>query len=354
MPSIKQVTCLSLAHKAPQSELKKLAERTFAGSFSALDRLLESFDNSEIKERNLCVPIEYFGKHTSFKQRNDEYVQLASELTSESVNACLDKCGIDKDEVTDFIFVSSTGLSTPSIDALVVNKLKLNQNITRIPLWGLGCAGGVAGMSLANKIASANPEAKVIVAATELCSLTFIRNDNSKSNLIATGLFSDGIAAALVCGDKAAEKISGSFDLRFIDSRSKIYYDSIDVMGWEIIEEGFKVVFSRDIPNIVSMKVKDDVLAFVASNDLTISDISNFIIHPGGVKVIDAYVKSLGIRNEQFKNTRTVLQNFGNMSSATVLYVLNEFSVNGFKKGMSLMASLGPGFTSEMLLLESH
>ncbi len=352
MPSVKNVTCLSLEHKAPQSALRKLAEKTFAGSFADLDRLLESFENSEIKERNLCVPIEYFSSHKTFSERNEDYVRLATELTSQSVKACLENSGVSTAEVTDFIFVSSTGLSTPSIDALVVNELKLNQNITRIPMWGLGCAGGVAGIALACKLAKADPDAIVLVAATELCSLTFIKGDMSKSNLIATGLFSDGIAAALICGDSAAEKIKGSFDLRYLDSRSRIYYDSKDVMGWEIKDEGFKVVFSKDIPNIVSMQVKDDVRSFIDSRNLTISEISNFIIHPGGVKVIDAYVRSLDIENIKFANTRSVLQKFGNMSSATVLYVLNEFSQNGFTKGKSLMASLGPGFTSEQILFE--
>ncbi len=353
MPSVKNVSCLSLEHKAPQSDLKQLAERTFAGSFNDLDRLLESFENSKINERNLCVPIEYFDSHKSFKERNEDYVRIATELTSRSVNDCLESSGIMNSEVTNLIFVSSTGLSTPSIDALVVNELRLNPNITRIPIWGLGCAGGVAGVALACKLAKADPDAIVVVAATELCSLTFIKGDMSKSNLIATGLFSDGIAAVLVCGDSAAERISGRFDLRYKDSRSRIYYDSKDVMGWEIADEGFKVVFSKDIPNIVSVKVKDDVRSFIESNKLLLTDISNFIIHPGGVKVIDAYIRSLELENSSFDNTRAVLGKFGNMSSATVLYVLNEFCQNGFAKGNSLMASLGPGFTSEQILFES-
>jgi alkylresorcinol/alkylpyrone synthase len=354
LPVIKSVISISLEHKTPQENLKALADKTFQGSFTDLGRLLESFENSEIKERNLCVPVEYFEKESTFAERNDDYVKIARQLTARAVRECLESSGVQFSDVTDFIYVSSTGLSTPSIDALVINDLRLNPNIRRIPLWGLGCAGGVSGISLACRIAESDPNAVILVAAVELCSLTFIRSDKSKSNLIATGLFSDGVAVAMVCGDNSALRLRTTLNLAYRNAQSKLYYDSLDVMGWEILEEGFKVVFSRDIPSIVAEKVKHDVVSFTEANGLKLDEISNFIIHPGGVKVIDAYVRSLGITDQDMQHTRNVLRKYGNMSSATVLYVLNEFSRVGLKKGPSLMASLGPGFTSEMILLESE
>ncbi len=353
MPSITNVSSLELEYTAEQSELKALAERTFRGTFADLDRLLESFENSGIERRNLCVPIEYFNEASSFSTRNRKYVEVAVKLTTDAAKLCLEGAGISAADVTDFIFVSSTGFSTPSIDAIVVNELKLNPYVRRLPLWGLGCAGGTAGTAIACRIAESNPKARVLVCTTELCSLTFLKDDKSKSNLIATSLFSDGAACALVCGDEASDLQHKSFDLKHISSRSRLYYDTLDVMGWEMVDSGLKVIFSRDIPNIVSEKVRADVLDFLGSEKFGTGDVKNFIIHPGGVKVISAYTSALGVDDRMFANTRETLRKFGNMSSATVLYVLNEFAKNGIETGISLMASLGPGFTSEMLLLKN-
>lgn len=353
MPVLTNVNCLSLPYKTPQAELKGLAERMFRNSFTDLDRLLESFENSGIVSRNLCIPLGYFDSGKSFSQRNSDYVSLARQFTAKAVNAVIEDSSISASDITDFIFISTTGISTPSIDALVINDLRLGNRIRRTPLWGLGCAGGVAGVSLACRIAEGDPNAVVLVASTELCSLTFLENDKSKSNLIATSLFSDGAAAAMVCGDEFAHKVKGRMLLRHIDSQSKLYYDSTNVMGWEMVEEGLKVIFSRDIPLVVSKNVSDDMKDFAAANGLSLQSVANFIIHPGGVKVIDAYAGSLELRNDKFTNTRNVLKNFGNMSSATVLYVLEEFARKGFGEGASLMSSLGPGFSSEFALFEN-
>ncbi len=185
----------------------------------------------------------------------------------------------------------------------------------------------------------------------ELCSLTFIRNDLSKSNFIAAGLFSDGISAVLIKGDKVELNKKNNIQIKIIDSQSKFYYDTLDVMGWDIFDEGFKVVFSRDIPYIVNENVREDMVSFLCRHKLNIDDIKNFIIHPGGMKVIKAYEDSLKMSADQLNNTREILSEYGNMSSATVLYVLDKFIEEGFEKGYGLMTSLGPGFSSEMVLL---
>lgn len=352
MPYISAVNSLELEHSTHQSELKKLARKNFSKAYNDIERLLESFDNAEIECRNLCVPLEYFDRDNTFRQRNDDYTVFALELSARVIRDLLGKSEVDGREVTDIIFVSSTGISTPSIDAAVINRLALNPNVNRIPLWGLGCAGGVSGISLACRLASANPFAKILVVTVELCSLTFIKSDMSKSNLIATGLFSDGVAAALVTGDGLEAFAPAGQALRYIASKSKTYSDSLDVMGWELTEEGLKVIFSRDIPNIVSVKVKHDVLEFLGSAQTGIAKVSDYVVHPGGVKVIDSYITSLGIDPGKFSNTRKVLRKFGNMSSATVMYVLHEFFRNGFSGDTAFMASLGPGFSSEMALFE--
>ena len=352
MPEIISVSKIDLPHKCSQSDLKNFAKETFSGKFNDIDRLLESFDNAMIDSRNLCVPVDYFHSHKTFKQKNDLFIELSLEYTTEAIEQCLIKSGIDKKEITDIVLVSSTGISTPSMDALIINKMRLDPNINRYPIWGLGCAGGVSGIAKANTIAKADPYALVAVVSVELCSLTFLRNDVSKSNFIATGLFSDGIAAVFIKGDKFKNSKEQSFKLNILDSQSKLYYDSLDVMGWEILDEGFKVVFSKDIPNIVNQNVKGDILSFLGKHNLSIDEIKNFVTHPGGIKVINAYLDALNIDPHFMDNTKEVLREYGNMSSATVLYVLDRFIEKGFKSGKGLMMSLGPGFSSEMVLLD--
>ncbi len=351
VPHIISASGIDLPFKSPQSELKAFAKKSFADTFEDTDRLLESFDNAKIEWRNLCVPVDYFYSVRSFAERNDLYIELSLKFSVEAIEKCLNKSGLSKDQITDLVFVSSTGIATPGIDALIINHMRLNVNINRIPVWGLGCAGGVAGISKANMIAKANPGALVLVVAAELCSLTFIRSDLSKSNFIATGLFSDGVSAVLIKGDNFEKDTGRSFKIEIIDSQSRLYYDSEDVMGWEVSDAGFKVVFSKDIPMIVNQNVRDDIISFLDKYNISIDDIKNFIAHPGGIKVINAYIEALELNPCLLNNTKAVLRDYGNMSSATVLYVLERFITNGFENGYGLMMSLGPGFSSEMVLL---
>jgi alkylresorcinol/alkylpyrone synthase len=251
------------------------------------------------------------------------------------------------------IFVSTTGIATPSLDALLINKMKLNPNVNRTPIWGLGCAGGVSGVAKANTAAKANPDAVVLLVAVELCSLTFIGKDYSKSNFIATSLFSDGAACCLIAGDNVAKRVGGKQQPSIIASQSKLYYDTLDVMGWDVKDDGLKVIFSRDIPTIIKDIIKPDIESFLEKHDLNVNDVRNWIAHPGGAKVIAAYTEALNIDRGCFENTIDVLRRYGNMSSVTVLYVLKEFFDKGFENGYGVMMSLGPGFSSELVLLRS-
>ena len=338
-----------------QGETKRYSEILFGEVYPNIQKLLEVFDNSGIKTRNFCIPLDFFNKGLSFEEKNRLFKDIALEHSLKSITESLLIAGIDFSAVTDFIYVNTTGLTTPSLDACVINSLKLNPNINRYPLWGLGCAGGVSGLAKANTITKANPEAVVIVLGVELCSLTFRKNDLSKSNFVATSLFSDGITTSIVLGDNAALKYANTdFDIDIVGSQSKLYYDSEDVMGWEFLNDGFKVVFSKDIPAIIHNNVKEDVESFLLKNNLQLSDIKNFIAHPGGAKVIQAYIDALGIDPNMLNHTRYVLENFGNMSGVSVMYVLERFLSEGFEEGYGLMISLGPGFSSEMVLLKMN
>jgi len=349
MPFVAAVSKIDLPYKTGQQEVKEKARETFAENFPEVDRLIFAFDNTGIKYRNLCKPLTYYTTPNTFEERNNEYIHTALTYAVQAIKDCVMKAGINKEDITDIIFVSTTGLATPSLDALIINKLRLNQHINRLPVFGLGCGGGVSGMAKANTIAIANPDAVVLLVAVELCSLTLLKSDYSKSNFIGSSLFSDGIAAGIIKGDnhKTDNKVT------YVASSSKLYYDSLEVMGWEFQDTGFKVLFSKDIPTFIHGHIKEDIEQFLSKHQLHLHDIKNFIFHPGGKKVLDAYADALCIEGDFMKKTREVMNDYGNMSSATVLYVLEKFMREGFEPGYGLMLAMGPGFSSEMVLLEA-
>ena len=348
MPSIAAVATIDLPNKTTQQEVKEQAHRMFSQNFPQTDRLIFAFDNTEIKTRNFCKPIPYYTGHTTFEQRNNDYIATALEYSVQAIEECLEKAGLNKEDITDILFVSTSGLATPSMDALIINKMRLSPHVRRMPLWGLGCAGGVSGMAKASDVAKANPNAIVLLVAVELCSLTLLKNDYSKSNFIGSSLFSDGIAACIIKGDNYAD----DKHITYFDANSKLYYDSLDVMGWEFQDTGFKVLFSKDIPAFINEHVLEDVTEFLTKHNLQLSDIKNFIFHPGGKKVLDAYKDALPVEGDFLKNTRAIMNENGNMSGVTVLYVLERFMEQGFADGYGLMMAMGPGFSSEMVLLK--
>jgi len=348
MPFIASVSKIDLPYRIAQQEAKERARAMFAESFPQVDRLIQAFDNTEIVTRNFCEPISYYITPNTFEERNDEYLQQALIWSVKAIEDCIESSSIDKNEITDILFVSTTGLATPSIDALIINQMRLNPHINRIPIFGLGCGGGVSGMAKANALAKANPDAIVLLVAVELCSLTLLRNDYSKSNFIGSSLFSDGVAACIVMGDNR----QGNKAVKYQASSSKLYYDSLEVMGWDFKNTGFKVLFSKDIPTFINEHIREDIDNFLAAQGLKLSDIKNFIFHPGGKKVLDAYTDALNLEDDSLQKTRLVMNNYGNMSSVTVLYVLEKFMSEGFEDGYGLMLAMGPGFSSEMVLLK--
>ena len=349
MPFIAAVSKIDLPTKADQQEVKEQARAMFAENFPQVDRLIHAFDNTEIVTRNFCEPLDYYKIPNTFQERNDEYIKMALEWSVQAVEDCVVKANINKEDITDILFVSTTGLATPSMDALIINRLRLNEHINRMPIFGLGCGGGVSGMAKANALAKGNPDAVVLLVAVELCSLTLLKSDYSKSNFIGSSLFSDGIAACIIKGDNHHK---GEKQIVHQASSSKLYYDSLEVMGWDFKDTGFKVLFSKDIPTFINEHVRQDIDQFLAKQELQLSDIKNFIFHPGGKKVLDAYTDALGVGGDFLDRTRSVMNNYGNMSSVTVLYVLEKFMSEGFEDGYGLMMAMGPGFSSEMVLLK--
>jgi alkylresorcinol/alkylpyrone synthase len=253
------------------------------------------------------------------------------------------------------VFVSTTGLSTPSVDALLANEVGFRSGVRRTPIWGLGCAGGAVGLSQARDFALADPSARVLLIALELCSLTFQPGDRSKRNLVATSLFGDGAAAALVAGggvEHAAR--NGSTPLEILASRSVLWKDTEDVMGWSVDGAGLHVIFSRDIPTIVRDQVRPSLLGFLKEQGLS-ADAVHLAAHPGGQRVLHAYAEALGLPAEAFRHARDVLRDCGNMSSPSCLFVLERFLDSGdVRPGEAVVvAALGPGFSAEYVLLRA-
>jgi alkylresorcinol/alkylpyrone synthase len=335
-------------YRVDQGSVRDFSRSLFHEAFPDIDRLIPIFDNALIRERYFSAPPDWYSHDHNFAEKNEVYVEMAIELGKTAILDCLSKLGLEPQVIDHILFVSTTGLATPSVDARLVNNLALRKDIRRTPVWGLGCAGGVSGLARAFEFTRAFPDKRALVLALELCSLTFLRNDLSKSNLVATSLFGDGAAAVLVSGEG-----TGDGGPAIIGSRSTIWYDSLDVMGWELNQHGLKVLFSRDIPTIVSEWVLPSLLEFLEENGITLKDLTHLIAHPGGTKVLEAYRQTLGLTNGQLDRARDVLTRFGNMSSPTVLFVLKEFiEARAVGEGeYGLVTALGPGFSSEMLLI---
>jgi alkylresorcinol/alkylpyrone synthase len=357
MPKIVSISTVQLPHELPQEKTMEFARELFRDNFQDIERLLSVFQNGQIKKRHFAMPLQWFDRDHGLQERNDLYIKLATEYGAQAIEDCLnDEQFLQKkvtvEEIDAIFFVSSSGISTPGIEARIMNHLPFSLDTKRIPIWGLGCAGGAAGVSRAYEYCLAFPKAKVLVLSVELCSLTFQRNDRSKSNLIGTSLFADGAACALIIGDKTnivTKRIAPSI----LKTESKLLPDSEDVMGWDMKGTGLHVVFSRDIPAIIRSWFGGFVEMFLEKSHLSIEEIQHFVAHPGGKKVLDAYEDTLHLPEEKTVHARTVLSEFGNMSSPTVLYVLERFMLDEVREGeYGLMAALGPGFCGELLLLQ--
>ncbi|MFX3675036.1 MAG: type III polyketide synthase [Paenisporosarcina sp.] len=357
MPKIQSVSSFLPPYTYSQEQASDLLKNLFTDKYEDLERLLKVFENGEIESRQFCVPMEWFEKPHDLEERNRLYIELATSYGVLAINACLHNQefltdSVHPSEIDGIIFISSTGFSTPSIDARILNQLPFSNYVKRIPIWGLGCAGGASGLSRAFDYCLAYPKAKVLVLCVELCSLTFQPNDYTKSNLIGASLFADGIACALVCGDEV--KIpSNKPKPTFVATSSKMMPNSENVMGWDMKNDGLHVVFSKSIPSIIEKWLKPFVTEFLAERQMTTGQIDYFIAHPGGKKVLTAYEKSLGFDSSKTAISRDILRNHGNMSSPTVFYVLEAFMKLDSSPGdIGLLTALGPGFSGELVLLE--
>ncbi|HUF47368.1 MAG TPA: 3-oxoacyl-[acyl-carrier-protein] synthase III C-terminal domain-containing protein [Vicinamibacterales bacterium] len=327
----------------PQANARAFARGFFADSFDDIDRLLAAFDHTGIERRYLARPLEWYREPRSFPEKNAVYREAALELGERASRGALTSAGVKPGDIGALLFVSTTGLSTPSLDSHLIQRLGLPATTVRLPVWGLGCAGGAAGLARAANLAVALG-APVLLVAVEICSSTFVHSDRSKANLIATALFGDGAAAVVVTpGSGGAEVLSG---------HSHLVEASEDVMGWTLADEGLQVVFSRDIPQIVRGLAGDVAAAAARRAGVQPADVSRFIFHPGGAKVLAAYRETFGLTTDGLRHAASVLADYGNMSSPSVLFVLERFLAAEPRSGEpALLLALGPGFSAESVVL---
>jgi alkylresorcinol/alkylpyrone synthase len=336
-------------HYYPQSVLSEALKQHWAKKHFNLDRLDQLHQNVLVDGRHLALPLEEYEALDSFAAANDAFIRVAIDVGARAIENVLEASGLGTNDVSHLIFVSTTGIATPSVDARIANRLGLRSDIKRTPLFGLGCVGGAVGITRASDYLRAFPGEAVVLLSVELCSLTLQRRDLSIGNIIATGLFGDGAAAVAMVG--AEREASGP---RVVASRSILYRDTERVMGWDITAAGFSVVLSAEIPHLVKREMRRDVDAFLESRGLTLGDIEVFVCHPGGPRVLEAFQEALGVPEEALALTWDTLKRVGNLSSASVLLVLDDTlkTKSPAPGAYGLLMAMGPGFCSELVLLQ--
>ena len=343
-----EASILSVATAAPgyildQSLARELAGALFGTALKDIERLLPIFDNTGIRQRHLSRPVEWFEQSHTFPEVNLVHDGVALELACEAVSKALSRAGLSPGEVDGLVYVCSTGIATPTLDSKLIQELGMPAETFRVPVFGLGCGGGVAGLARAADLARARPGGVIVLAAVELCSLTFQRGDLSKSNLVGTSLFGDGAAAVVIRTGQPGPAVVSSF--------SHLFDDSEGVMGWDLIESGFKVRFSKSIPGLVRANVSELVEGSLGRAGLEPAQLRHFVFHPGGVKVLGAYQEGLGLDRESLIEGYEILRDYGNMSSPSVLFVLERYLERREPSDdYGLMLALGPGFSAEQVI----
>jgi alkylresorcinol/alkylpyrone synthase len=336
-------------HYYSQEEICEALKRRWAGKLEnpqVLDRL---HGNVGVKGRHLALPIAAYDDLTTWGRANDAWIEVAQELGAQSLRRALERAEVGASELGAIFFVTVTGVASPSIEGRLINRMGLPPGIKRIPIFGLGCVAGAAGIARAADYVKAFPDQTAALVAVELCSLTWREDDVSTANLISSGLFGDGAAAVIVAGSEK-KKIGP----RVLATRSTFYPDTEDVMGWDISEKGFRIVLSRNVPEIVEQRLAKDVDAFLGERNLRRKDIGTWIMHTGGPKVLEATAHALELPKTALEASWESLARVGNLSSVSVLLVLEDFMMHRRPApgNLSILAAMGPGFCSELVLLE--
>lgn len=340
-------------HRYDQSDICRSLERIWADRPSAVTRLETLLENTRVRTRHLVMPLEAYLEPRTFGQFNDLWIEHAQDLGQAALQSALDQVGLAPTDIDAVFTVSVTGVCSPSLEVRLANRMGMRSNIKRTPIFGLGCVAGAAGIARATDYVKAYPDQVAALVSVELCSLTFQRDDTSVANLISSGLFGDGAAAVIVVGEERAQKL-GLQGLQVIDTRSVLYPDTEEVMGWSISERGFDIVLSPSVPTIAREMLAPGVDTFLKDHDLARTDIATWVCHPGGPKVLSAMQEGLGLSDHDVRFAWKVLSETGNLSSTSVLLALDEVLQEGSPGAGSrgMLLAMGPAFCSEYVLFE--
>jgi alkylresorcinol/alkylpyrone synthase len=346
LPRLVAIATAVPPHRLDQSNVVARVEQLF-GRAPDFERLIPVYANSGIDCRYSVVPFEWFDEPHGWTDRNRAYLTGALDLIEAAAGRALDRAGIGLGEIGGIVAVSTTGIATPTLDALLVERLGLPPQVERLPIFGLGCAGGAIGLARAASLAASMPDKTVLFVVVELCTLQFRRDDLARSNIVATALFGDGAAAAVLrCGAVGPAILAHG---------EHTWPRSLDIMGWDVAEDGLRAIFSRDIPRLVTTELGPVLRDFLTRHALSLGDVERFVCHPGGPKVIDAYESVFGPSFAGVVEARRSLRDYGNMSAASVLFVLEQMldaaRAAGEDWGRALLTALGPGFSAGFVVL---
>jgi alkylresorcinol/alkylpyrone synthase len=339
---------LSIGHAVPphrllQCDAATMARRIFAPRYGAFERLAPVFETTGIRTRYTVKPIDWYLSELGWAERNAAYLQGAQDLFVVAASRALAAAGCEAGDVDTIVTVSSTGIATPSLEAMVAGRMGFRAGVERVPVFGLGCAGGVSGLAIAARLARARPGSTVLLVTIEICTTAFRIDQLTSANMVATALFGDGAAACLVrSGQSGMAHIEGAGE--------HLWPDSLAIMGWNVDPRGLGVVFDRAIPPFAQEHVGPAVDSILARIGVARDSVDRFACHPGGAKVITALEATLNLDHGTLDHERAVLEKYGNMSAPTVLFVLERLIKAGLPR-RTVMAALGPGFTCSCLSL---
>ncbi|UPK40277.1 type III polyketide synthase [Bradyrhizobium sp. 186] len=346
--SMPKAALVSLATSVPphvllQKDVLTAAWDVFGARFPEFERFSSIFSNTGIVKRHGVKPFDWYLERRGWPERTEAFLEGAEALFVDVAEKALVSAQLTGGDIESVVTVSSTGIATPSLEARVARRMGFRSDVMRVPVFGLGCAGGVSGLSIASRLAQARPGANVLLVTIELCSLALRLDELTKANIVAVSLFGDGAAAIVLrAGDGGATQIEAAGE--------HLWPNTLGIMGWNVDPEGFGVIFRRTIPDFVTTHLNSAVTEILSSMRLSMEDIDRFICHPGGAKVIDALEGALALDQGTLSHERQTIADFGNMSSPTVLFVLELARAKGLP-ARSLLTALGPGFTASCVTL---